>query len=47
MYKIEDMTGGKPKFAQINKGVNRNFLKLQDGKPKFSQITGVKFSMKV
>jgi len=34
------MTGGKPKFAQINRGVNRNFLKLQDGKPKFSQITG-------
>jgi len=23
------MTGGKPKFDQINKGVNRNLLKLQ------------------
>jgi len=34
------MEGGKPKFAQINKRVNWNFLKLQDGKPKFSQITG-------
>jgi len=36
------MAGGKPKFAQINRGrgVNQNFLKLQDGKPKFSQITG-------
>jgi len=22
------MAGGKPKFDQINKGVNRNFLKL-------------------
>lgn len=34
------MVGGKPKFAQINRGVNRNFLKLQGGKPKFAQITG-------
>ena len=34
------MAGGKPKFDQINRGVNRNFLKLQDDKPKFSQITG-------
>jgi len=25
------MKGDKPKFAQINKGVNRNFLKLQGG----------------
>jgi len=33
---------GKPKFDQINKGVNRNLLKLQRGKPKFAQITGVK-----
>jgi len=33
------MAGGKPKFAQINRGVNQNILKLQDGKPKFSQIT--------
>ena len=34
------MAGGKPKFAQINKGVNQNLLKLQGGKPKFAQITG-------
>jgi len=34
------MTGGKPKFDQINKGVNRNLLKLQGGKLKFPQITG-------
>jgi len=36
------MAEGKPKFVQINKGINRNFLKLQDGKPKFSQISGGK-----
>jgi len=42
------MTEGKLKFAQISRGVNLNWLKLQGGKPKFSQITGgVKFSMKV
>jgi len=34
------MAGGKPKFDQINRGVNRNLLKLQGGKPKFPQITG-------
>jgi len=33
--------GGKPKFAQINKGVNRNLLKLEEGKLIFAQITGV------
>ena len=34
------MAGDKPKFVQINRGVNRNLLKLQGGKPKFAQITG-------
>jgi len=34
------MAWGKPKFDQINKGVNRNLLKLQGDKPKFPQITG-------
>jgi len=34
------MAGGNPKFSQINRGVNRNLLKLQGGKPKFAQITG-------
>lgn len=34
------MQGAKPKFAQINRGVNRNFLKLQGGKPKFAEIRG-------
>jgi len=34
------MAGGKPKFAQINMGVNRNLLKLRGGKSKFAQITG-------
>ena len=36
-YKIKYMAWGKPKFAQINTGVNKNLLKLQ----------GVKFFMKV
>ena len=36
LYKIDDMAGGKPKFDQINRGVNRNLLKLQ----------GVEFFMK-
>jgi len=36
------MVGGKPKFDQINRGINWNLLKLQGGggKPKFPQITG-------
>jgi len=34
------MAGSKPKFDQINRGVNRNLLKLQGGKPKFPQNTG-------
>lgn len=34
------MAGGKTKFAQINRGVNRNFFKLQGGKPKLAQIIG-------
>jgi len=34
------MTGGKPKFDQINRWVNQNLLKLQGSKPKFPQITG-------
>jgi len=41
VYKIDDMAGGKPKFDQIKRGVNRNLLKLQGSKPKFPQITGV------
>jgi len=36
------MAGGKLKFSQINRGINRNLLKLQGGKPKFSQIIGGK-----
>jgi len=34
------MTGGKPKFDQINRGLNQNLLNLPGDKPKFSQITG-------
>jgi len=36
------MAGGKPKFSQINKGINRNLLKLQGVKSKFPQIIGFK-----
>jgi len=34
------MTEGKPKFSQINRGLNQNLFKLQGGEPKFAQIAG-------
>jgi len=41
------MVGGKPKFDQINRGVNRNLLKLQGVKRNFHKLQGVEFFMKV
>jgi len=39
--------GGKPKFDQINRGVNQSLLKLQRVNQNFHKLQGVKFFMKV
>lgn len=47
LYKINDMAGGKSKFAQINIKVNRNLLKVQWIKKSLLKLQGAKFAMKV
>jgi len=41
------MTGGKPKFDQINRGLNWNLLKLQGINRNFHKLQGVEFFKKV